>query len=109
MMINTAKMIQVWMYDERNVACRPPEAVYIMMPHGIKNEASRKSIPVRASTVAAPPSKSIAVTIILALKQKKRKVLCAVRPHRALTISATVCAVGATFLSLIASTPNKRT
>ena len=40
--------------------------------------------------MAAPHSKSTDVAMVLAAKQKKRKVLCAGRLHRALTISATV-------------------
>ena len=49
------------------------------------------------------------VTITFAQKPKKRNVKCAVLPHRTFTISANVCADGATFLRLIAITPNKST
>jgi hypothetical protein len=49
------------------------------------------------------------VTIKLAQKQKNKKVLWAVLPHRALTISQTVWAEGATFFNEMASTPNKIT
>jgi hypothetical protein len=49
------------------------------------------------------------VTMILAKKQKMRKVMCAVRPQRALTISQTVCADGAIFLREIARTPKSST
>ena len=59
--------------------------------------------------MAAPPSNSMDVTIMLAQKQKKRKVKWAAVPQRALTISATVWAEGATFLRLIAKTPNNKT
>ena len=91
------------------VALSPPAAVYKITPHGMRKDASFLFIPVKASTVAAPPSKSMEVTMILARKAKKRKVLCAVRPQRALTISQKVCADGATFLREIASTPKRRT
>ena len=66
-------------------------------------------MPVSASTVAAPPRISIDVTIMLARKQKIRKVICAVLPQRAFTISQTVCADGATFLREMAKTPKRST
>ena len=91
------------------VALSPPAAVYRITPQGIRKDASFLFIPVKASTVAAPPSKSIDVTIILARNAKIRNVLCANFPHRAFTISHTVCADGATFLREIASTPKRRT
>ena len=47
--------------------------------------------------------------MMLARKQKTRKVMCATFPHRALTISHTVWALGATVLREMARTPNKRT
>jgi len=47
--------------------------------------------------------------MMLAAKQKKRKVMWAVLPQRALTISATVWADGATFFRLMARTPKRRT
>ena len=91
------------------VALSPPAAVYKMTPHGIRKEASFLFTPVKASTVAAPPSKSMEVTIMLAMKAKIKKVMCAALPQRALTISQTVCAEGATFLREMASTPNRST
>jgi len=79
------------------------------MTPGDKERSKLPTIPVKASTVAAPPSKIIEVTMVLAQKPKKRKVLWAVRPQRALTISQTVWADGATFLREIARTPKRRT
>eukprot|EP01083_Nonionella_stella_P122994 370349_1 len=96
-------------YEAMNVASKPPAAVYKITPQGIKNEASFLFIPVKASTVAAPPSKSMEVTMMFAMNAKTRKVICALRPQRALTISQTVCADGATFLREIASTPKRIT
>lgn len=45
-------------------------------------------------------------TMILVIRQKTRKVMCALRPQRALIISSTVCAVGALRLISIAKMPN---
>jgi len=92
-----------------NVALRPPVDVYKMTPQGIKKLANSYFIPVSASTVAAPPNKSIEVTMMLAQNAKKRKVICADLPQRARTISHMVCAEGAISLRLIARTPNSST
>lgn len=92
-----------------NVALSPPVLVYRMTPQGIKKLANSYFIPVNASTVAAPPSNNIDVTIILAQKAKKRKVMCAPLPQRARTISHMVCAEGAISLRLMASTPKSST
>ena len=91
------------------VAFKPPAAVYKITPQGMRNDASFLFIPVKASTVAAPPSKSIEVTMIFAMKAKMRKVTCAVFPQRAFTISQKVWADGATFLREMASTPKRST
>ena len=92
-----------------NVALRPPAEVYKMTPQGIKKLANSYFIPVSASTVAAPPNKSIEVTMMLAQNAKKRKVICADLPQRARTISHMVCAEGAISLRLMARTPNSST
>ncbi len=55
-------------------------------------------MPVRAVMTAAPPKISIALTMILVRKQKKKKTRWAVFPQRACTISRTVCAEGAFIL-----------
>ena len=92
-----------------NVALSPPADVYKITPQGIKKLANSYFIPVSASTVAAPPNKSIDVTIMLAQKAKKRKVICAPLPQRARTISHIVWADGAISLRLMARTPKSRT
>ena len=55
-------------------------------------------MPVRAVITAAPPRISIALTMMLVRKQKKKKTRWAVFPQRACTISRTVCAEGAFIL-----------
>ena len=75
MVMRTAKMITVCKYEAMKVALRPPAAVYKMIPQGMRKAASFLFIPVKASTVAAPPSKSMEVTIIFAMKAKIMKVI----------------------------------
>jgi len=66
-------------------------------------------MPVSAFIVAAPPSKSIEETMIDARKEKMRKVMWAVLPHRTLTSSHMVCALGALRLISIAIIPKRST
>ena len=55
-------------------------------------------MPVRAVMTAAPPRISMALTMMLVRKQKKKNTKCARFPQRACTISSTVCAEGAFIL-----------
>lgn len=64
-------------------------------------------MPVRAVMTAAPPRISIALTMMLVRKQKKKKTRCAAFPQRACTISRTVCAEGAFILICTARIPNR--
>ena len=61
------------------------------VPTGMRKAAAYRLIPVRAVTTAAPPRMSIALTMQLVSRQKKRNTKCACVPHRALTISSTTC------------------
>ena len=73
-----------------NVAFRPPAAVYKITPHGIRKDARLVSTPVKAFTVAAPPSSNMEVTMTFANRAKIRNVMWAPFPHLARTISQTV-------------------
>lgn len=53
----------------------------VMIPSGMRKAAACTDMPVMAAMVAAPPSKSIAVTRTLVRRQKPRKTLCAEGPH----------------------------
>ena len=64
-------------------------------------------MPVSAVMTAAPPRISIALTMILVRKQKKKNTRWARVPHRAYTISRTVCAEGAFILIWTAKIPNR--
>ena len=109
MVMTTRKMIIVCRYDAMKVALSPPAEVYKITPQGMKNAASLYCIPVRAWTVAAPPRRSMDVTMMFAVNPKKRKVRWAVFPQRARAISHMVWADGATSLRLMARTPKSRT
>ena len=81
----------------------------VMMIKELQQKREHTLIPESASTVAAPPSRSMEVTMILAQKAKKRKVRWAALPQRARTISHMVCAEGATSLREMARTPKSST
>ena len=87
----------------------PPTSVYIITPIGIRNAASEMSMPVSPLTTAAPPSSSMAVTIMFVIRANTRKTRWAPPPYLALMISRNVWALGALRLSSIASMPKRRT
>ena len=88
---------------------KPPAAVYQITSHGMRRDARSVSTPVSAFTVAAPPNSGMEVTITLATKQKKMDVMCADLPHRARTISPTVCAVLTRRLTSMTRIPESNT
>ena len=56
-------------------------------PRGIKKEDQSLLMPVKSSMVAAPPSRSIDVTMMLQTRAKQMKITCEVVPHRILMTS----------------------
>ena len=52
------------------VALRPPDAAFRITPHGIKKDAKLMSLPVRAFTIAAPPSSGLEDTIMFVLSRR---------------------------------------
>jgi len=76
------------------VPLSPPNAVYPTTAIGIRKHAASVFMPVRALMVAAPPSINIAVTMRDVSNPKKRKVMCAQKPHRTRTTSSIVCIAG---------------
>ena len=80
-----------------------------MTPTGMSSAAAEMSMPVRLWTTAAPPSSSMAVTIMLVIRANTRKTRWAPPPYLARIISRNVCALGALRLSSIASMPKRRT